>query len=334
MKNISLLDPDDRKFLRSKSVDYLKERFPRYDNLNLSLIDNTLVIQITLQQDLPILIKACPKLLIRAQDAIGVARVGIKLKNAVVFQYSNFITCPMALEFNQQASIIKKGLEKMSQAIAAIPETPTPTQIEQEKTPRAEADGVDQSSFTDELFSLTEITTRTGIPEAGLEQYINLDGIKSYRLRDEILLPRAAIRPAIEGFYIWEASIKSNEALSLLVQQEIPISNGNDSNSNAFRQQEPSTGTKQAKQPKQGRTKYKLANDFKVSNSYNKTIAALVEAQGKKSSECLQAIASNSVDGEAIVKKIALKYKNPAKAEKGLMKAAAELVNSQSQVSQ
>lgn len=334
---ISLLDPGDRNVLRSKSVVYFQERFPRYDKLNFSLIGNTLVIQISNIQDLPVLIKACPKLLARASTSIGVAKIAIRLLKAIVFEYS--LSHHATLEFNQQASIIKEGLERMSQAVA------TPTQENQEKTIlRAETEnGVTNTSFTDngdELISITEITARTGIPEAGLSQYINLDGIKVYKLRGEILLPSGAIRPAIEGFYAWEASMKSSEALNLLVQQEIRISNESNASTSTTSTTTSTTSTdkKQVKGARASsnkpRAKYKLANDFKVSNSYGKTIASITEAQGKKSLECLQDIASSSVDGTAIIKKAALKYKNPEKAEKGLMQAAVELVNSQSQISQ
>lgn len=331
-KHISKLDPGDRNILRSKSVVYFQERFPRYDKLNFTLIGNTLVIQISNLQDLPVLIKACPELLVRASTSIGVPKIAIRLLKAIVFEYS-FGSCPRTLEFNQQASIIKKGLEQMSQAIAI----PTPTQDQEKTILRAEIENdtdTSSPSFTDELISLTEITARTGIPEAGLTQYINLDGIKAYKLRGEILLPSGAIRLAIEGFYAWEASMKSSEAINLLVQQEIQITNGTKNASNVNIKTEQVKQSEQTKQTNNKRAKYKLAPDFKVSNSYNKTITSIIEAQGKKSAEYLQDITSSSSDGIAIIKKAALKYKNPEKAEKGLIQAAVEIVNSQSQTSQ
>jgi hypothetical protein len=314
----SLLDPDDRKILRSKSLDYFKERYS-YKDFNLSLDKNTLTIHITKQQDLPQLIKSCPLIADKAILSIGASSVAINLNKKTVFTYrrTNFTSSTGALQFKQT---IKQGLESMSQAIAISPQ-----EQKEENLPAI--------TPQDELVSMAEITARTEIPEENFAEFVSLGGIKAYKLRGEMLLPRGAVRTAIQSFYAWEADQKANNALNLLAKQEVQFADETEPQNNGTLQAtvQATDGTKKPRKSNSSpRAKYKLPADFKPSNAYAKALNAIIEAQGKKSSDFLNDVAGRTEDGLAIIKKAAAKYKNTEKAENGLLKAALEL-SSQSQ---
>lgn len=318
MKKNTYLPHQDATILRQKAIFFFKNQVYLYKNLDLRLAGDRLNLVIKKQEELPNAIKSSKPLYDSARICLGITGVDVILGKTKIFSYSGSRMSSrtgVALQSIQES--IKAGTRKMQTAMmtATI-----------EKNVEDSADIPANLLKHDELIPMAEIAARTGIKEKELEEYVCAESaIKIYRLRGEILIPGAIVRLAVEGYFAWTASREASNALAILAEQMnlSPNSKNPTSSEVAIPENPASTdGDKPKSGKKGGKSAYKLPSDFKISNSYSRTIKQAVASQGNKEMQCLKDVADKTPEGLVFLEKLAAKHKNVSKAEFGLHEAA------------
>lgn len=315
MENEYLVEEDLKK-ISQHLIQFFKQRHRRFNNLSLELKKNTLQVNTKSESETTVIIGIVSQIRASARLSLGVTKIAIVQNDLQVF----FV-----------------GLELESSEIA-IPRDNTMATSVLEKPTQEPAISTDKQLDADSLQSLIEICNTSGVKVEAIEDYmLSTEGngrkINVFLLKGEKVVPTRQIQPLLQGFFNWLSASQLEKAMTALGEANIldnangtkPANGKATSTKKEAATQQKSSRSKAAAnqtQEKQARSPYRIPADFKPKTSYQKTLDAILESQGKKANELLGKL--NSEDATAInfLSRLSKKYNKPEAAMKSLLSLA------------